>query len=89
LKADGAKLTGIAAFYMVDQTNPAELKRKEESLIIDPVFDGNALSFKVKRNDGSIFGAKMEFIGDNEALLKVADDPNAPDEQKINMTREK
>lgn len=35
------------------------------------------------------FRAALKFIGDNEALLKVPDDPNTSDEQEINMTTEK
>lgn len=55
LKVDAARLTGIAVFYVVDNTNAAEVKGEVESSLIEPVFDGSTLSFKVKRNDGSIF----------------------------------
>jgi len=90
LKLADGKLTGVAIFYQVENTDagPA-VKGKEESPLIDPALHSNVLSFKVKRNDGSDFAAKMRFTGDDEALLKPADDPESGDDHAMHMTREK
>jgi len=90
LKLQEDKLTGVAVFYVVDSTEagPA-VKGKEESPLIETKFDGNVLSFKVKRNDGSTFAAKMKFTGDDEAVLKSAEDPDSADAHAMHLTREK
>jgi len=90
LKFEEGKLTGKAVFYMVDSTDAAHpVKGEEESPLMETAFDGNVLSFKVKRNDGSKFAAKMKFTGDDEAVLKPAEDPDSADAYAMQMTRGK
>jgi len=90
LKVEGGKLAGTAVFYFVQNTDSGPVvKGTDELPLLEPAFDGTTLSFKVKRKDGSIFGAKIKFVAENRAVLKPEDESSAPDENDIYLTREK
>jgi hypothetical protein len=90
LKVEGGKLVGTAIFYIVQNTGAApEVKSTEPREILQPSFDGSALSFQVKRKDGSLFKAKVKFITENEAVLNHGDEAQATDDMAIFLTREK
>lgn len=90
LKMEGGRLVGTATFYLVENTGAgAVVKSKNELPMLDLRLEALTLSFKVKRNDGSIFEAGMKFVGDNEAVLKPGGAANDADENKIFMIREK
>jgi hypothetical protein len=86
LKVTSGNLAGTVTFYVVQDTI---VTGKATSPLIEPSFDGHAVLFKVKRNDGSLFKARMRFVADNEAVLKPVDDATATDAMAIQMTREK
>jgi hypothetical protein len=49
VKDEGGKLSGIAIFYVIMNTNnKPQVKGKVESALIDPQFDGTLLKFSVK-----------------------------------------
>jgi len=49
VKDEGGKLSGIAIFYVIINTNnKPQVKGKAESALIDPQFDGTLLKFSVK-----------------------------------------
>lgn len=87
LKVDGDKLVGTAVFYIMEDTGAAKSTGKLE--LIQPSFDGNVLSFQVKRKDGSLFKGKIKFIAENEAVLKPEDEAQSADAMAISLTREK
>jgi hypothetical protein len=77
---DGAKLTGTLRMKEVQQNNEVPDSRSEPQLtgktsefpLIDPVFDGSVLSFKIKSQGDSIqmglkyAGGKLVWPGMNE-----------------------
>jgi hypothetical protein len=88
LKVESGKLLGTVTFYIVQDTVAApEVKSTEPREILQPLFDGNALSFQVKRKDGSFFKGKIKFLAENEAVLKP--EAEAADAMDIPLTREK
>lgn len=49
IKDEGGKLSGIAIFYVIINTNnKPQVKGKTESALIEPQFDGTLLKFSVK-----------------------------------------
>lgn len=90
LKVEGGKLLGTVTFYIVQDTGATpEVKSTEAREILQPLFDGSALSFQVKRKDGSFFKAKIKFTAENEAVLKPEDEATATDDMAISLSREK
>jgi hypothetical protein len=87
LKADGDKLAGTAVFYVMQDTGAAKSTDKLE--LVQPAFDGNTLSFQVKRKDGSFFKAKVIFLTENEAVLRPDDEAQSADALRIRLAREK
>ena len=89
LKTQVGQLAGKVVFYtVVNNGAGAEIKGKTEAPLIDPVFDGQALSFKVERNDGSFFKGRIKFVAEHEAVL-YSNDQNTGDELAIILRREK
>lgn len=85
LNIQAGQLTGKAVFYKVAD---GEIKGKAEAPILDPVIDGKVLSFKVKRDDGSLFNGRIEFVAEHEAVL-LPNDRDTGDELAITLRREK
>jgi hypothetical protein len=89
LNIQAGKLAGKVVFYkVVDNGAGGEIKGKAEAPLIDPVFDGKALSFKVEREDGSFFEGRVEFGAENEAVLH-SNDRHTGDEMTMILRREK
>lgn len=89
LNIQAGRLGGKVVFYKVaDSGAGAEIKGKVEEPLIDPVFDGQVLSFKVKREDGSFFKGKVKFVAEHEAVL-LYDDQDTGDELSMILRREK
>ena len=85
LYIQAGQLAGKAVFYKVAD---GEIKGKAEAPILDPVFDGQVLSFKVKRDDESFFNGRVEFVAEHEAVLR-SNDRHTGDELAITLRREK
>ena len=85
LNIQAGQLVGKAVFYKVSD---GEIKGKAEAPILDPVFDGKVLSFKVKRDDGSFFKGRVEFVAEHEAVLRP-NDQGTGDELVIILRRGK
>ncbi|MGH9847429.1 MAG: hypothetical protein ACREEM_52720 [Blastocatellia bacterium] len=89
LKIEAGKLAGKAIFYKVVISGAgAEIKGKDEAPLTNPVFDGRTLSFKIKRPDGTFFKGKVQFVADDEAVIRP-DEPNARDDEAMILRREK
>jgi|RhiMethySRZTD1v2_1073278.scaffolds.fasta_scaffold14809_3 hypothetical protein len=89
LNIQAGKLAGKVVFYkVVNNGAGGEIKGKAEAPLIDPVFDGQVLSFKVERNDGSFFKGRIKFVAEHEAVL-YSNDQNTGDELAIILRREK
>jgi hypothetical protein len=89
LKVQSGKPEGTVIFYIVVNSGAgAEVKGKDEKPLIDPVFDGRVLAFKVKRPDGSFFTGKVKFVAENEAVLSYQNQDTG-DEQSMDLRREK
>ena len=89
LNIQSGRLAGKVVFYKVVNSGAgAEIKGKVEAPLIDPVFDGQFLSFKVKREDGSFFKGKVKFVAEHEARL-LYDDQDTGDELSMILRREK
>jgi hypothetical protein len=87
LKVKGDTLVGTVVFYMVEEAGVAKSTDKLE--LLQPSFDGNVLSFQVKRKDGSFFKGRIKFIAENEAVLHPGDEARPGDARAISLTREK
>jgi hypothetical protein len=89
LNIQSGQLAGKVIFYMVVNNGAgAEIKGKTEAPLIDPVFDGQVLSFKVERKDGSFFKGRIKFVAEHEAVISSNDRHNG-DELAIILRREK
>jgi hypothetical protein len=89
LNIQAGKLAGKVVFYkVVNNGAGGEIKGKAEAPILDPVFDGKALSFKVEREDGSFFECRVEFVAEHEAVLH-SKDRHTGDELSIILRRDK
>ena len=89
LNIQAGKLAGKVVFYKVMNNGAGgEIKGKAEAPLIDPVFDGQVLSFKVERNDGSFLKGRIKFVAEHEAVL-YSNDQNTGDELAIILRREK
>ncbi len=89
LNIQEGRLAGKVVFYKVVNSGAGgEIKGKVEEPLIDPVFDGQVLSFKVKREDGSFFKGKVKFVAEHEAVL-LYDDQDTGDELSMILRREK
>jgi hypothetical protein len=89
LNTQASQLAGKVVFYtVVNNGAGAEIKGKTEAPLIDPVFDGQVLSFKVERKDGSFFKGRIKFVAKHEAVL-YSDDRDAGDELTIILRRGK
>jgi hypothetical protein len=89
LNIQAGQLAGKTVFYKVVAGGAGgEIKGKAEAPILDPVFDGKILSFKVKRDDGSFFKGRVEFVADHEAVLR-SNDRHTGDELAITLRRGK
>jgi hypothetical protein len=89
LNIQAGQLAGKVVFYIVVANGAGgESKGKVEAPILEPVFDGKILSFKVKRKDGSFFKGRVEFVAEHEALLH-SNDQNTGDERAMILHREK
>ena len=89
LNIQAGKLAGKVVFYkVVNNGAGGEIKGKAEAPLIDPVFDGQVLSFKVERDDGSFFKGRIKFVAEHEAVL-YSNDQNTGDELAIILRREK
>src|SRR5262245_27503580 len=74
LNTQSGRLAGKVVLYKVVNSGAAgEIKGKVEAPLIDAVFDGQVLSFKGKREDGSFFKGKVKFVAEREALLLYDD----------------
>jgi len=74
LQAPSGKPAGTVIFYkVVNNGDSAEIRGKVEAPLLDPVFDGQTLSFKVKREDDSFFQGRVSFVADHEAILRSHD----------------
>lgn len=83
LKADGDRLTGTIVFFPVSPNGGgADGGEREEVPLVEPTFDGSALSFKLKRPDGTVAKFEMKLTGEAAAVLKPSDDKNA-EEMKL------
>jgi hypothetical protein len=90
LRNDGGKLAGTAVFYPirgVGEEPPAG--EKTEVSLIEPQFNGRALSFKIKRPDGATAKIEMKFVSETEAVMKPVDDPDVPEDMVIKMKKAK
>jgi hypothetical protein len=89
LNLQAGQLAGKVVFYkVVNNGAGGEIKGKVEAQLIAPVFDGQVLSFKVERNDGSFFKGRIKFVAEYEAVL-YSNDQNTGDELAIILRREK
>ena len=89
LNTQAGQLAGKVVFYtVVNNGAGAEIKGKTEAPLIDPVFDGQVLSFKVERKDGSFFKGRIKFVAEHEAVLH-SNDRDTGDELAIILRREK
>jgi hypothetical protein len=89
LNIQAGRLAGKAVFYKVVVSGAGgEIRGKAEAPILDPVFDGKDLSFKVKRDDGSFFKGRVEFVAEHEAVLH-SNDRHTGDEVAMILRREK
>ena len=89
LNIQAGQLAGKAVFYkVVNGGAGGEIKGKVEAPLVDPVFDGQVFSFKVKREDGSFFKGRVKFVAEHEAAL-YSDDQHTGDELAITLRREK
>jgi hypothetical protein len=89
LNIQSGQLAGKVIFYMVVNNGAgAEIKGKTEAPLIDPVFDGQVLSFNVERKDGSFFKGRIKFVAEHEAVISSNDRHNG-DELAIILRREK
>ena len=89
LNAQAGQSAGKVVFYkVVNNGAGGEIKGKTEAPIIDPVFGGQVLSFKVERNDGSFFKGRIKFVAEHEAVL-YSIDQHTGDELAIILRREK
>jgi hypothetical protein len=89
LNTQGGQLAGKAVFYkVVNRDAGGEIKGKVEAPLLDPVFDGQLLSFKVKREDGSFFTGKIQFTAEHEAVLR-SEDQHTGEESALALRREK
>jgi hypothetical protein len=89
LNIQSGQLAGKVIFYtVVDNGAGAEIKGKTEAPLIDPVFDGQILSFKVERKDGTFFKGRIKIVAQHEAVLYSNDRHNG-DELAITLRREK
>jgi hypothetical protein len=89
LNIQAGQLAGKAVFYkVVVSAAGGEIKGKAEAPILDPVIDGKFLSFKVKRDDGSFFKGRIEFVAEHKAVLR-SNDRDTGDELAITLRREK
>jgi hypothetical protein len=89
LNIQSGQLAGKVVFYtVVNNGAGGEIKGKTEKPLIEPVLDGQVLSFKVERNDGSFFKGRLKFVAEHEAVL-YSNDQLTGDELAINLRREK
>jgi hypothetical protein len=89
LNTQASQLAGKVVFYtVVNNGAGAEIKGKTEAPLIDPVLDGQVLSFKVERKDGSFFKGRIKFVAEHEAVIYSNDRENG-DELAITLRREK
>jgi hypothetical protein len=89
LNIQAGKLAGKVVFYkVVNNGAGGEIRGKVEAPILEPVFDGKVLSFKVERDDGSFFKGRAEFVAEHEAILQ-SNDRHTGDEVAIILRREK
>ena len=76
VKAEGNKLSGAVIFYLLrDDGGSLTVAGKTELPLIDPKFDGKALSFQVKHDQPEkLVAFEMKLVGENEGELKQLDD---------------
>ncbi len=80
LQVQSGQPAGSVTFYKVVNSDAgAEIKGKVEAPLIDPVFDGQILSFKVRREDDSFFQGRVSFVADHEAVLRSHDQATSED----------
>ena len=95
VKSEGGKLAGTFVGYQYDKRDdePGEKKvvAKMESPLIDPKFDGKALTFKVKLQPPRAdmqpmeMEIEMKLTGENEGESRIVGRPEAP---ALKATRE-
>jgi hypothetical protein len=89
LNIQSGQLAGKVVFYtVVNNGAGAEIKGKTEAQLLEPVFDGQVLSFKVERKDDSFLKGRIKFVAEHEAVLYSNDRHNG-DELAITLRREK
>lgn len=87
LKMQSGKPAGAVIFYQVTQGAAGpEVKEKVEAPLLDPVFDGETLSFQVKRDDGSFYRGRVRFVAEHEAVL-LSGDQTSEDAPAITLRR--
>jgi hypothetical protein len=87
LNARAGQLAGKALFYQVINSGAGEeIKGKVEAPLVDPVFDGQHLSFRVKREDGSFYKGRIEFVAEHEAIL-YSQDRHTGEERKLPLRK--
>src|SRR5215813_10870383 len=84
LRIKDRKLIGTATIYLLEDTSTgSSIKNKNEAPLEDISLAKNELKFSIKREDGTIFKAIMEFTDDNVALLKPGDQKEAANNLKM------
>ncbi len=87
LQVQSGQPAGAVIFYQVVKSDAgAEIKGKAEAPLLDPVFDGHLLSFKVRRDDGSFYRGRVRFVADNKAILRADEQTDA--EETITLRRD-
>ncbi len=88
LRVQSGKAEGSVVFYrVVNESAGSKVKGRVEAPLIDPLFDGRTLSFKVKREDGTFFRGLVTFVAANEAILRSDDQPGS-DSPPMTLRRE-
>jgi len=88
LQPDGNSVAGKVIFYLIEDTGNGNVSRgKSKAQLLEPKFDGESLSFKVMREDGSAARFRMKFTADDEALLGSADEPSPTGREPIRLIR--
>ncbi|MDQ3063123.1 MAG: M56 family metallopeptidase [Acidobacteriota bacterium] len=90
VESAGDKLTGNITFYLLKKTsNGLEVADNTGKLpLIEPKFSDNGLSFRVKRRlSDDIIKAEMNFVSENEAVLRLESDQIKGGKSEIKMNR--
>ncbi len=90
VESAGDKLTGDITFYLLKKTsNGLEVADNTGKLpLIEPKLNDNVLSFRVKRRlSDDIIKAEMNFVSENEAVLRLESDQIKGGKSEIKMNR--